>query len=302
MRRYLAHFPASTIRLLLADREFIGADWLKFLNDNNIPFAIRLRENLRVTTEDGHDLTLYARLRLARRTRISAPGSAPARTPRPATLPCSNFAAKRLKDEWLIVVSNVAPRTALAAYRKRWAIECLFGDAKTRGLNLEDTRLTCPRKLALLMALVALALAWAGRTAADPARPPRPQAQGARLPRPVLVPHRLRPHPKPAQIRPPRRHRRLAQDRFKATQNTESLCSVVSAFIATAFAQEGCRGREGAVAPRRRPTPPEASKLAGLMDEAEADVLAYMDFPAQHGNGGAKVCHGSGVMVSLRAE
>ncbi len=43
----------------------------------------------------------------------------------------------------------------------------MFGDAKTRGLNLEDTRLTDPRKLALLMALVALAIVWAGRVAAD---------------------------------------------------------------------------------------------------------------------------------------
>ena len=34
----------------------------------------------------------------------------------------------------------------------------MFGDAKTRGLNIEDTRLTDPRKLALLMALVALAI------------------------------------------------------------------------------------------------------------------------------------------------
>ena len=42
----------------------------------------------------------------------------------------------------------------------------MFGDAKSRGLNIEDTRLTHPRKLALLMALVALAIVWAGRTAA----------------------------------------------------------------------------------------------------------------------------------------
>ncbi|WP_144431800.1 hypothetical protein [Jannaschia seosinensis] len=34
-------------------------------------------------------------------------------------------------------------------------------------MPLEDTRLTDPRKLALLMSLVALALAWAGRAAAD---------------------------------------------------------------------------------------------------------------------------------------
>ena len=43
----------------------------------------------------------------------------------------------------------------------------MFADAKTRGLNLEDTGLTDPRKLDLLMAIVALALAWAGRAACD---------------------------------------------------------------------------------------------------------------------------------------
>jgi hypothetical protein len=37
MRRYLDRFPASTVRLLLADRAFIGAEWLEFLNDHNTP-------------------------------------------------------------------------------------------------------------------------------------------------------------------------------------------------------------------------------------------------------------------------
>ena len=167
MTRYLAHFPASTVRLLLADREFIGAEWLKFLNDNNIKFAIRLREDLRVTTEDGCELTLFARLRLTRRAQFfqARPGAREDAQARDA--PLLNFAARRLKDEWLIVVSNIPARQALAAYRKRWAIECMFGDAKTRGLNIEDTRLTHPRKLALLMALTALAIVWAGRVAAD---------------------------------------------------------------------------------------------------------------------------------------
>ena len=61
------------------------------------------------------------------------------------------------------MVSNTSARTALDTYKRRWAIEYLFGDIKTRGLNLEDTRLTDPRKLDLLLALVALAVAWAGR-------------------------------------------------------------------------------------------------------------------------------------------
>ncbi|TJX01152.1 IS256 family transposase, partial [Neisseria gonorrhoeae] len=57
---------------------------------------------------------------------------------------------------------------------------------------------------------------------------------------------------------------------------------VVSAFIATAFAQddaEAAKTQWRKVADQIRPNVP---KLAALMDEAEPDVLAYMSFPAQH--------------------
>ncbi|MFT0862664.1 IS256 family transposase [Ancylobacter sp. G4_0304] len=57
---------------------------------------------------------------------------------------------------------------------------------------------------------------------------------------------------------------------------------VVSAFIATAFAQndaEAARRQWRTVADQVRP---RMAKLAALMDDAEADVLAYMSFPAQH--------------------
>jgi hypothetical protein len=167
MRRYLARFPASTIRLLLADREFIGAEWLKFLNDSNVPFAIRLREDLRVTTEDGCELTLFARLRLTRRTRFFKSRPRAAEDVATKDAPLLYFAARRLKDEWLIVVSNVPPRTALNALRQALGYRMHVLRRKDPGLNIEDTRLTEPRKLALLMALVALAIVWAGRAAAN---------------------------------------------------------------------------------------------------------------------------------------
>ncbi|WP_201456059.1 IS256 family transposase, partial [Bradyrhizobium macuxiense] len=57
---------------------------------------------------------------------------------------------------------------------------------------------------------------------------------------------------------------------------------VVSAFIATAFAQddaEAARAQWRKVADQLRP---KLSKLAGFLDEAETDVLAYMTFPPQH--------------------
>jgi transposase-like protein len=57
---------------------------------------------------------------------------------------------------------------------------------------------------------------------------------------------------------------------------------VVSAFIATAFAQDDAvtaSKQWRSVADQLRPKLP---KLATLMDDAEPDVLAYMCFPAQH--------------------
>jgi putative transposase len=57
---------------------------------------------------------------------------------------------------------------------------------------------------------------------------------------------------------------------------------VVAAFIGTAFAQndaEAARMQWRQVADQIRPRVP---KLAAMMDETEADVLAYMSFPAAH--------------------
>src|SRR5512144_2139134 len=57
---------------------------------------------------------------------------------------------------------------------------------------------------------------------------------------------------------------------------------VVSAFIATAFAQndaDAARTQWRNVADQRRPT---IRRLAEFMDKAETDVLAYMTFPKEH--------------------
>jgi putative transposase len=57
---------------------------------------------------------------------------------------------------------------------------------------------------------------------------------------------------------------------------------VVAAFIGTAFVQddaEAARTQWRQVADQLRPKVP---KLAALMDEAEADVLAFMGFPKDH--------------------
>ena len=163
MERYLSHFDASTVRMLLADREFIGQEWLNFLVRHGIAFTIRVKENQIVETGDGRRVELRALLRTFRGSR-SFQARFAARCGHPALE--LHFAAKRLDTgELLITASTQAGTRALNIYRKRWTIECLFADTKTRGLNLEDTRLTSKRKLHLLLAIVAIAVAWICRTA-----------------------------------------------------------------------------------------------------------------------------------------
>lgn len=61
-----------------------------------------------------------------------------------------------------MVVASSHPSSGarlLRLYRKRWFIACLFADSKTRGLNLEHTRLTLARKWSLLIAINAIAVA-----------------------------------------------------------------------------------------------------------------------------------------------
>lgn len=159
IERYLAIFGKDSIGMLLADREFIGADWLNYLLNKDIPFTLRMRGGLRARLTDGREgklATLLTRPRMGRKATATLTGV-------PAPL---HFAAKTPKgSDAVIVATNRHGHDALATYRKRWAIETLFGDAKTRGLNLEDTRLTNPVKLHMLTAILARAIAWATRAA-----------------------------------------------------------------------------------------------------------------------------------------
>lgn len=162
LERYLKLFGASSIRILLADREFIGNQWFEFLIENDISFAIRVPESLLVSLAGGQVVSLASMTRHRAQLRHLPQLRGCFKDMGKRFAGTLGFAAKRRGDGTLIiVVTNRDPLTALAAYKKRWQIECLFGDTKTRGFNMEDTKLTQPAKLALLLAIIALAIAWA---------------------------------------------------------------------------------------------------------------------------------------------
>jgi hypothetical protein len=63
-------------------------------------------------------------------------------------------------EPWLIITNFSHPAEAEPAYGRRFGIEEMFSDLKSRGLNLEDTRLTDPKRLLRLMTAVAIAYLW----------------------------------------------------------------------------------------------------------------------------------------------
>jgi hypothetical protein len=157
MEIFLDLFGAQNIACLLGDREFVGREWFRFLKRHRIKFQMRLHKNTLVRNGRGQ----YAQAwRLFCRTRINCPLVIPeARKMWGMELYLSGC---RLKDgEYLILVSSEFCEKPHEQYKKRWGIETLFGALKSRGFNLEDTKLQDSERLSRLLGLLALAFTWA---------------------------------------------------------------------------------------------------------------------------------------------
>jgi hypothetical protein len=63
-------------------------------------------------------------------------------------------------EPWLLISDADDPAQIEAIYRQRFWIEEMFSDHKSRGLNLEATRLTDPDRLQRLLVAVTLAYLW----------------------------------------------------------------------------------------------------------------------------------------------
>ena len=161
MERFLGVFGAGRVAALLADREFVGEDWFRWLQKNGIPFHQRLKRNTLVPNAWNRMMrldVLFGSLKPGESHRL--PGR------RPVWGCFVHLSALRLDDgDFLFIASSGAPQAeALDAYAGRWQVETLFGCLKSRGFNLEDPHLTHPERLAKLMGLLALAFAWTCRT------------------------------------------------------------------------------------------------------------------------------------------
>ncbi|PJF33308.1 MAG: IS4/IS5 family transposase, partial [Phototrophicales bacterium] len=109
----------------VADREFSGVEWFKYLVDTGIPFVIRIKKNHSVHTKRGHlpVIVLFSHLRVGESMTNPDPIDVMGQT--------VWLVAYRLPDPYVILATNMPPEKALMTYKKRWSIETLFGNLKS---------------------------------------------------------------------------------------------------------------------------------------------------------------------------
>jgi len=157
MEIFLELFGAQNSACLLGDREFVGKRWFQFLRRHQIKFQMRLKKDTQVRNARRKFVQAW---RLFATTRVNQMLVIPeARQMWGMELFLSGCHLG--KGEYLILVSADFWPEPASEYKKRWGIETLFGALKSRGFNLEDTRLKDPERISRLLALLALAFTWA---------------------------------------------------------------------------------------------------------------------------------------------
>ena len=171
---------SEKIHVLLADREFIGEEWFRFLIEQEIPFIIRIKQNSMVEgIRQGYAVPVATLLgKLGRRKTIENC---------PIVLWTHRLFVsvehRKGAKEPMIVVSNREFASPLKLYRWRWGIESLFECLKTRGFRMEETHMTDPTKIEKLLFILAIAVCWAYKLGELQARkvPSRVKKHGRKL-------------------------------------------------------------------------------------------------------------------------
>ncbi len=137
------------IGLLVADREFVGANWVRYLKEGQIPFCLRLPKTHPVRLRNGEVWPIEELLESKSERfyeQVLVDGQ------------WLNVHLKRLKGkELLYLVGTFPPKQLGDLYRQRWSIEAMFQCLKKRGFDLEVTHLQSLGKVKKLIGLVSMA-------------------------------------------------------------------------------------------------------------------------------------------------
>lgn len=142
---------------ILADREFIGVEWFKYILSSGIEFHIRVPKQIKkgsVLSKDKKSVNNLFRY-LPQMGKLDYPKEVIILGYR---LLVSGMKSKN--GEYCVVVSSKNNIDSLGKYQKRWTIESMFGAFKSRGFNLEDTHLRELQRIKKMILVVSIAYFW----------------------------------------------------------------------------------------------------------------------------------------------
>lgn len=152
--KFIEIFKKEDIGLLLADREFIGKEWLMWLLSSRISFIIRVRNNTKV---EGYWWERQILNSFKNDKRYSPKAL---RRKRKIWWIDLYITWMKTKDEYLIVVSDKYVEDAIKAYWERREIETLFWCLKTRWFCFEETHLQDRERIWTMMWVLCIAFVW----------------------------------------------------------------------------------------------------------------------------------------------
>jgi len=161
LNRFIGAFGIKNIEYLCADREFDGVEFVKYLDAIKIPFRLRVKVSMPITDKRGKPIKCGQLLRC-----LKIGESYKLRRVRRFGEVKVSVEVERGRDskESVIVISSANSGKILVEYKRRWGIETLFQNLKSRGFEMEETHLTKAEKIDKLFGVLAVAVAWAIKT------------------------------------------------------------------------------------------------------------------------------------------
>lgn len=142
--------------ILLADREYIGYEWFKYLYEAGIYFVIRLKAGIYHEAVEANGGISWARL--TAKAKAKPKGRKVSKKIILAGLSVDYIILKNPRpdadDELVYLLSNwTSPTQAAQMYALRWQIEVCFKQLKSNGLQLEQMNVKGKEKRHLMMAI-----------------------------------------------------------------------------------------------------------------------------------------------------